>query len=244
MKEGGWYRCDATNKHGTTTLKGRVVVNSRQKFNGPAHREMITLRKVDKVERSRTPVNQLQDVSASKSSPKFEGSLQSQQLVEGQSARLEIKYTPVEDPNLRIAWLLNGKGILASSRIVTFTDFGIAALEINPVNVFDQGEYTVVAVNPLGEARVSANIAVIGHGSFIQQQQSGSQFGGTAYQSKGAQAPAGTHLDLPNFHSDLRSQEVFEGQQIHLETKLTPINDPDLRVVWLLDGNELPSSEF
>ncbi|ULT87824.1 hypothetical protein L3Y34_007185 [Caenorhabditis briggsae] len=243
LKEGGWYRCDATNKHGTTTLKGRVVVNSRQKFTGPAHREMITLRKVDKVERSRTPVNQLQDVAASKSAPKFEGSLQSQQLIEGQSARLEIKYTPVDDPNLRIAWLLNGKAILASSRIATLTDFGIAALEINPVTVFDQGEYTIVAVNPLGEARVAANIAVVGHGNFIQQGQSGTQFGGTTYQSKGAQAPAGVQLDLPNFHSDLRSQEIFEGQPIHLETKLTPINDKSLKVTWLLNGKELPNND-
>lgn len=242
LKEGGWYRCDATNKHGTTTLKGRVVVNSRQKFTGPAHREMITLRKVDKVERSRTPVNQLQDLSASKSAPKFNGALQSQQLIEGQSARLEINYTPVDDPNLRIAWLLNGKAILASSRIQTVTDFGIAALEINPVTVFDQGEYTVVAVNPLGEDRVSANIAVIGHGSFIQQQ-SGTQFGGTAYQSKSAQPPAGVQLDLPNFHSDLRSQEIFEGQPIHLEVKLTPINDPNLRVVWFLNGKELVKND-
>src|SRR5687767_4058475 len=28
--------------------------------------------------------------------------------------------------------------------------------------------------------------------------------------------------DRPNFHVELRSQELFEGQPLHLETKLTP----------------------
>lgn len=42
------------------------------------------------------------------------------------------------------------------------TDFGLAVLEINPVTVFDQGEYTVVAVNSLGEARASTNLSIIG----------------------------------------------------------------------------------
>ncbi|CAI5453407.1 unnamed protein product [Caenorhabditis angaria] len=242
LAEGGWYRCDASNKHGTTTLKGRVVVQSRQKFQGPAHREMITLRKVDKVERSRTPVNQLQDLSASKAPPKFESQLQSQQLIEGQAIRLEIRYSPVDDPNLRIAWLQNGKAVLASSRIQTSTEFGISSLEINPVSVFDQGEYTVVAVNPLGEARTSTNIAVIGHGSHQATSSSANNFG-TSYQSRVQQAPAGVYIDLPNFQSDLRSQELFEGQQIHLEVKLTPINDPTLQVVWYLNGRELMKND-
>ncbi|CAD6198030.1 unnamed protein product [Caenorhabditis auriculariae] len=236
LNETGWYRCDASNKHGTTVLKGRIVVQSRQKVTGPVHREQITLRKVDQF-RSRTPVNMLQDASASKSAPTFEGQLQAASLIEGQSARLEIKYTPSEDPNLRVAWLLNGKAILASSRIVTLTDFGIAALEINPVSVFDQGEYTVVAVNPLGEARASARLQVVGHGSY-NQPTLGNSFG-SVYQSRGPQPPPGIQLDLPNFHSDLRSQELFEGQPIHLETKLTPINDQTLQTVWYLNGREL-----
>jgi hypothetical protein len=68
----------------------------------------------------------------------------------------------VDDPNLKIAWLLNGKALLASSRITTVSDFGYAVLEINPVTVFDHGEYTVVAVNQLGEARQSAILDVHG----------------------------------------------------------------------------------
>lgn len=104
----------------------------------------------------------MQDTQASRSAPQFQGQLQSLQLIEGQTARLEVKFSPQDDPNLKICWLHNGKALLASSRVITVNDFGIALLEINPVTVFDQGEYTVIAVNPLGEARSTGAIQVIG----------------------------------------------------------------------------------
>lgn len=82
----------------------------------------------------------------------------------------------------------------------------------------------------------------LGHGS-MQQPTHGNSFG-MVYQSKTPQPPPGMYLDLPNFHSDLRSQELFEGQNIHLETKLTPLHDPNLEVVWYLNGRELVKSEL
>ncbi|PAV62863.1 hypothetical protein WR25_15926 [Diploscapter pachys] len=125
----------------------------------------------------------------------------------------------------------DGKALLASSRVATLSDFGIAVLEINPVTVFDQGEYTVVALNPLGEARSTTTISVMSHAGPMNQPTLGNSFG-TVYQSKSPQPAPGVQLDLPTFHSDLRSQELFEGQHLHLETKLTPINDKELQVVW------------
>lgn len=103
-----------------------------------------------------------QQLPPSKEPPKFLSPIKSLSLSEGQHALLDCKFTPVDDPNLKIAWLLNGKALLASSRITTVSDFGYAVLEINPVTVFDHGEYTVVAVNQLGEARQSAILDVHG----------------------------------------------------------------------------------
>lgn len=45
----------------------------------------------------------------SKQPPKFTDPFKSLNLIEGQTALLECKYTPADDPNLKIAWLLNGK---------------------------------------------------------------------------------------------------------------------------------------
>lgn len=57
---------------------------------------------------------------------------------------------------------LKFKAVMTSSRLSTVAENGYAALEINPVKMFDKGEYTIVAVNTLGEARQSATINVIG----------------------------------------------------------------------------------
>jgi hypothetical protein len=95
--------------------------------------------------------------------PKFITSLRSLALIEGQTAVFDCKFSPSGDPSLKIVWLLNGKSILASSRISTLADFGYAVLEINPVTVFDQGEYTIVAVNQKGESRMSAKLSVTGN---------------------------------------------------------------------------------
>jgi hypothetical protein len=56
--------------------------------------------------------------------------------------------------------------------------------------------------------------------------------------------PQKPFVDRPNFHSELRSQELFEGQPIYLESKLTPLNDPNLKVQVYLNGNEIKGSKF
>lgn len=48
-------------------------------------------------------------VPASKEPPKFSSTLKNLSLIEGQTALLECKFSPTDDPNLKIAWLLNGK---------------------------------------------------------------------------------------------------------------------------------------
>jgi titin len=259
MADGGWYQCDATNSAGTTSLKGRIVVQSRQKLGSPM-RERITLRKVDRREAlRRSPQPQM--TTPSKEPPKFSSQLQSLQLMEGQDALLDIQYSPKDDPNLKIAWLLNGKALLASSRVTQQNDFGHAVLEINPVTVFDHGEYTIVAVNTLGEARQTCNIDVIGYRSpsvnaFLQQQQDGGRMSPSVYQQEQSQkatsmfgnvpriaSGSAPTIDRPNFHKDMRSQEIFEGQPLYLETKLTPINDANMNIQFYLNGNPIQSND-
>lgn len=41
--------------------------------------------------------------------PKFLDEIKNLNLIEGQTALLSCKYSPPDDPNLKIAWLLNGK---------------------------------------------------------------------------------------------------------------------------------------
>uniref|UniRef100_A0A0N5ALN5 Immunoglobulin I-set domain protein n=1 Tax=Syphacia muris TaxID=451379 RepID=A0A0N5ALN5_9BILA len=228
MADGGWYQCTATNKEGTSSIKGRVVVQARHKPTPSTPRETVVLRKVDR--RSRTPQQQPLDVvnPLSKEPPRFLSTLKNLNLIEGQTALLECQFSPTNDPNLKIAWLLNGKALLASSRLTTISDFGRAMLELNPVTVFDRGEYTLIAVNTMGEAHTSNLLSVISS----PQQTTAGKLGGVQ----------STITEQPNFHSDLKSEEVFAGSDVHLEAKLTPINDPNLIVEWLFNGEVLKES--
>lgn len=147
----------------------------------------------------------------------------------------------MQNSKIKVAWLLNGKAIIASSRISTLTEFGYTVLEINPVTVFDHGEYTVVAVNQLGEARQSAIVEVVGHRSdsvnaYLQRTQRETSVPVPA-------APQKPIVDRPNFHQEIRSQELFEGQPIYLETKLTPLNDGSMKVTFLLNGSPIKGGD-
>lgn len=177
----------------------------------------------------------------SREAPKLSSQLNSQSVSEGQTAILECKFSPANDPNLKIAWLLNGKAVIPSSRITSSVEQGVARLEINPITVFDHGEYTLVAVNTLGEARQTAVIDVAGYRSesvtnYIQQNLTTSP---DQFVPIPEPRPLAAGKDRPNFVTELRSQELFVGQPLHLETKLTPLNDPNLTLDFYLNGSPI-----
>jgi hypothetical protein len=94
-----------------------------------------------------------------------------------------------------------------------------------------------VAVNQLGEARQSAIVEVVGHrsdsvNSYLQRTQRETSVPVPA-------APQKPIVDRPNFHQEIRSQELFEGQPIYLETKLTPLNDKSMKITFLLNGSPI-----
>jgi titin len=84
------------------------------------------------------------------------------ELVEGQNAHFEGRVEPVHDPNLRIEFYHNGKPLPSGSRYHITFDFGYVALDINHVYPEDAGEYTVKAINNLGQCTSSIKINVTG----------------------------------------------------------------------------------
>uniref|UniRef100_A0A914H0K8 Ig-like domain-containing protein n=1 Tax=Globodera rostochiensis TaxID=31243 RepID=A0A914H0K8_GLORO len=231
---------------GTATTKSVAggAGAARQKFQSPAPeaREQVVLKRVDRTRQftsaKRPHLEEEKELVPSKSAPAFSSQLNNQTLIEGQHAMLDLKFSPTDDPNLKVAWLLNGKPIMATQRVTTLLDYGYAVLEINPVTVFDHGEYTCVAVNTMGEARQSAFIEVL---SYVPSQPSPAGADQLVPERpRGVLAPG---KDRPNFHMELRSQELFVGQPLRLETKLTPISDPSMKVAFFLNGTPVQSNE-
>ncbi|MCP9264543.1 hypothetical protein DINM_022655 [Dirofilaria immitis] len=227
LADGGWYQCDAANESGASSLKGRVVVQTRKKLD-TANQDQITLRKIDRrIARYGGKMEEDTDEEVrifSKQPPKFLDTIKNLSLIE-------------DDPNLKIAWLLNGKAVITSSRLSTVAENGYAALEINPVKMFDKGEYTIVAVNTLGEARQSATVNVIGHRSALADASN------VTLCDRSQTNKAIRIAEMPNFHTELRSMEVFDGQHVHLEAKFSPVDDPNLKIKWFFNRKPLKQSD-
>lgn len=69
---------------------------------------------------------------------------------------------PVHDSSLRIEFYHNGKQLPSASRFHSTYDFGYVSLDIGHVVPEDAGQYTVKAINKLGECTSSINLNVQG----------------------------------------------------------------------------------
>lgn len=49
-------------------------------------------------------------------------------------------------------------------------------------------------------------------------------------------------IEKPHFGRSLRNQDrLVEGQAVHMEATLTPVNDPTMKVEWFFNGSPIPS---
>jgi len=85
-------------------------------------------------------------------------------LVEGQPAHFEAMLEPVNDPNLKVEFLHNNQVITAGSRIKTYHEFGLVALDLLYCVPEDAGTYTCRARNKLGQAETNAQLQCKGGG--------------------------------------------------------------------------------
>lgn len=81
-------------------------------------------------------------------------------LKEGDHAHLECRVEPINDPNMRIEWFVNGVAIRAGHRFRTTHDFGYVALDVLYTWGEDTGTYMCKATNLLGEAINTTTINV------------------------------------------------------------------------------------
>jgi titin len=75
---------------------------------------------------------------------------------------LECRLQPVNDPNLKVDWFVNGKPIPQGHRFKTTHDFGYVALDILYAYAEDSGTYMCKATNALGEAVNTCSVSVVG----------------------------------------------------------------------------------
>lgn len=109
------------------------------------------LEKIRKLENYEKPVRSEEEKPGQR--PVFLTALTSlENLKESDRAHFECRVEPINDPDLRIEWYLNGQVIRAGHRYRTTHDFGYVALDILWAYAEDSGTYMCKAINKLGEA--------------------------------------------------------------------------------------------
>lgn len=210
----GTWTCRATNPQGQaeTSCQLEVIGDSGISYEwvSPGERR----ERIEELEGwLARPKGELAETAGDFGPPSF-----SQQLVdlgelgETESTAFVCSVEPVGDPTLRIEWEHDGHPIPYSNRIQMANDFGAISLIIKHLLSHDSGEYRCVARNAKGEASTTGRVVV----QSIEE------------------------VEEPRIIQPLMdSLDAEEGESVHLECRVGPINDPKLSVHWLHNGQPL-----
>lgn len=233
----GTYMCKATNLLGEAMNTCNVrCVNRKSIILDTQHPD--GLEKIQKLESKGAPSrNEVAEVPITP--PRLVTELRgTTEIYEGQTAHFEAQVEPVHDPNLRIEFFHNGKPLPSASRFHITFDFGYISLDIQKAVPEDAGEYSVRAVNALGQCKSSINLRVIARGSIITDSQCPEGLekirqleGAQPFQRPEVQDPV--TRQRPVFTQPLQNIDaIAEGQTAHFEGRLIPVGDPTLKVEW------------
>ncbi|KJH46031.1 immunoglobulin I-set domain protein [Dictyocaulus viviparus] len=169
---------------------------------------------------------------------------------EGDRAHFTARYEPINDNKLQVQWFHDGRPLKTGSRVKTISDFGYVVLEISPVYPEDSGDYSCRAINNVGEAVTSTHLSCSPKERIIKESQLPQYMSGAQTRIKEIEAPRPIPEELPEidhgppkFTTQLVSPpELSEGQVAHLETQITPVADPSLKIEWFHDGNPVKHS--
>ena len=159
-EDNGTYSCVATNVLGTCKAECTLKVSGKSGLllDTMDRDRLSQLKNLEHKERHR-----VDEVDAPITKPVFVTPLNSvDSAAENSHVHLECRLEPVNDPNLSVEWMVNGKEVRTGHRFRTTHDFGFVALDILGAYAEDSGTYMCRAVNKLGEAVNTATVTVQG----------------------------------------------------------------------------------
>jgi len=171
-------------------------------------------------------------------------------VYEGDSAHLECRIIPVNDPALKIEWYKSGKPLPHSNRMNLINDFGFVSLDIKKIESKDCGVYEVRVWNDLGEARTATQIVVHCEDNVIHDTANVDSLQTIHYlERKQTQRLVDSvdgyrdRIEKPHFIASLRGPEIVqENGRAVLECRVEPVSDPRMNYTWYKNGAELPVS--
>ena len=144
--------------------------------------------------------------------------------------------------SLKVEWFFNGRPLTIGSRFKTYNDFGFIALDILGVTSLDAGQYVCRASNKMGEASTQAEVRVLAKSSVITETEHESAMQQISY-LESEKVKMVTEEEAakvaPSFTKALKNVETGEGQNIHLEARLSPTGDSTMKVEWTVNSKPL-----
>merc|ERR1719402_887291 len=240
-EDSGTYTLVATNVLGTEQAEVSLSVNAKAQVDYSTMHSK-TVQETAKFEAKQEIRQEFEEVAAH-GPPVFKTTLVSPEPVtDGKNIHLEARLEPIGDPSMKVEWFFNGRPLTIGSRFKTYNDFGFIALDILGVTTLDQGQYTCRASNKLGEAATQANVQVLAKSSVITETEHESAMQQISYlESEKVKLVSEEEAvkAAPTFTKPLKNIEAPEGQNIHMEARLTPTGDSTMGVEWTVNGKPL-----
>lgn len=243
-RDTGEWVCKATNQMGVATSKGSLKCTGKPNIISDSQQPK-SLEKIVDLERPKPGP----EVAPSKTPkpPKFISPLiPLPDLEEGDSVHLEAQVVPVDDPQMRIEWFRDGKQLSFGHRYRPINDFGFCILDIIYVLPQDNGEYVCRATNSCGQDSTTTTLKCAAKPSLILQPQVSAGKSKAiddledSLKPKLAEAQPDAPKVAPVFVEPIKSPPPLkEGENAHLSARISPANDPELRVEWLFNGTQL-----
>lgn len=237
-EDSGVYTCRATNLVGTDQVDCELICRKTKSIVSDRQVEVAHL------EREPKKVQQEPDLISTQA-PVFTSAIHNIQLQEGQRGHFECRLIPVSDPTMVVTWYKDGQELKSGSRFNTVESFGYVALDVYNSIVEDQGEYTVVARNSQGQAINSGHLDVIGTGTIetaTLNESSLSQIQMLENRRRAVKKQVESVMIAPQFTKPLIDVVKYENQPVHLEARLIPVGDTDLKVSWFRNGIPIEAS--
>merc|ERR1719264_1504244 len=240
-EDSGTYTLVATNILGTQKAEVQLNVDSHAQVDySSMHSKAV--QETARFETKKEIKQEFEEI-VSHGPPVFKTTLQNPQPVsEGQNIHLEARLEPIGDPSMRVEWFFNGRPLTIGARFKTYNDFGFIALDIMSVTAQDQGQYTCRAKNKMGETSTQANVQVLAKSNVVTETEHESAMQQISY-LESEKVKMVTEEEAvkaaPSFTKPLKNVETGEGQNIHLEARLSPTGDSTMKVEWTVNGKPL-----
>lgn len=239
----GTYTCRAVNVLGEAVTQANLMIHTRAAIDRTTNTHEATLQNLQYLEQKNYRASQLFDEAVAEA-PMFTVPVRDVRSAEMKNVHFEARLIPVGDSNLKTEWYKDDVPLQASNRISTVHDFGFVSLDIKQITRLDEGVYTCKASNNLGQALTSARLTV--GPEQITALDNEDQLQKLRYLEDKSQYDRRLEEEIsvktkPVFITELNTarRELYEQGSAHLEARIEPYPDSQMRITWEKDGQPL-----